>query len=209
MRWASLLRLYPRRWRDRYEDEMSAVLEEGAPSLRDGLDLLRGAIETRLFAASTDEPRHALRGDRMGEVLAHPVPSKSSVVAAALLLLLPATFLLSVTLKYGPGHDSLFDSLEGVWTFRPIECATVPVSSGRSDTERGPRSACHLRARRTVGQGSAGCARGGTTYRRGGRQRRDAAAVLRLFLDRELLSPAIALRTASPYSRSTTVHDCR
>lgn len=125
MRWASLLRLYPRRWRDRYEDEMSAVLEEGAPSLRDGLDLLRGAIETRLFAASTDEPRHALRGDMMGEVLDHPVPSKSSVVAAALLLLLPATFLLSVTLKYGLGHDSLFDSLEGVWTFRPIEYATV------------------------------------------------------------------------------------
>jgi len=42
------LRLYPSRWRDRYEDEVRALLEERGPRKRDGLDLARGALDAWL-----------------------------------------------------------------------------------------------------------------------------------------------------------------
>lgn len=40
-----LLRLYPRAWRERYEDEMLAVLEEHDVTLATHVDLLRGAVD--------------------------------------------------------------------------------------------------------------------------------------------------------------------
>jgi hypothetical protein len=52
MRW--LLWLYPADWRERYEAELEALLEEEPPSARQVLDLVRGAIdawmETRMGA---------------------------------------------------------------------------------------------------------------------------------------------------------------
>lgn len=42
-----LIDLYPRSWRDRYGDELRALLEERPPSLRDRLDLIRGALDAR------------------------------------------------------------------------------------------------------------------------------------------------------------------
>jgi hypothetical protein len=47
---AGLLRLYPRAWRDRYEAEMLAVLEQFELGPRGRLDLARGAIDARLLA---------------------------------------------------------------------------------------------------------------------------------------------------------------
>ena len=44
----NVLRLYPRRWRARYEDEMLAVLEEHGVSLRTRINLLRGALDAHL-----------------------------------------------------------------------------------------------------------------------------------------------------------------
>jgi peptidoglycan/LPS O-acetylase OafA/YrhL len=44
----TLLRLYPRAWRERYGDEMLALLEAQPASLLDQLDLIRGAIDARL-----------------------------------------------------------------------------------------------------------------------------------------------------------------
>ncbi len=49
---AGLLRLYPRAWRDRYEAEVLAVLEEAHLGRRARLDLARGALDARLHAAS-------------------------------------------------------------------------------------------------------------------------------------------------------------
>jgi len=43
-----LLRAYPRWWRDRYGDEMRALLEARSPSLRDRIDLVRGAFDAHL-----------------------------------------------------------------------------------------------------------------------------------------------------------------
>ncbi|GCE30109.1 hypothetical protein KDA_55930 [Dictyobacter alpinus] len=43
-----VLRLYPRPWRDRYEDEVLAMLEQGVPSWMDDLNLLGGAFNAHL-----------------------------------------------------------------------------------------------------------------------------------------------------------------
>ena len=42
------LRLYPQAWRERYGDELVALLEERPASLLDHLDLIRGALDARL-----------------------------------------------------------------------------------------------------------------------------------------------------------------
>ncbi len=44
----AILRLYPRAWRERYGDELVALLEEHPASLLDHLDLIRGALDARL-----------------------------------------------------------------------------------------------------------------------------------------------------------------
>lgn len=46
----SLVRLYPRAWRERYEAEFLGILEARPPSPRDRLDIVRGAIDARLHA---------------------------------------------------------------------------------------------------------------------------------------------------------------
>jgi hypothetical protein len=46
VRW--LLRLYPRRWRERYGDEFLALVEERGVSIGALLDVLRGALDARL-----------------------------------------------------------------------------------------------------------------------------------------------------------------
>lgn len=43
-----LLNLYPRAWRERYEDEFLALLEARPPDVHDGIDIIRGAIDARL-----------------------------------------------------------------------------------------------------------------------------------------------------------------
>jgi hypothetical protein len=43
-----LLRLYPRPWRDRYQEEFIDLMSERPPSLADRLDIVRGAIDARL-----------------------------------------------------------------------------------------------------------------------------------------------------------------
>jgi TonB family protein len=46
MRW--WLRLYPRAWRERYRDEVAALLASEKPTLRVALDLIFGAVDARL-----------------------------------------------------------------------------------------------------------------------------------------------------------------
>lgn len=47
-----LLRLYPRRWRARYEEEVLALLEVRPPGRRESIDLVRGAIDAHLHPES-------------------------------------------------------------------------------------------------------------------------------------------------------------
>ena len=51
-----LLRLYPSWWRERYGDEMAALLETRPPNARARLDLVRGAFDAHL---RSPEPRRA------------------------------------------------------------------------------------------------------------------------------------------------------
>ena len=44
----TLMHLYPRAWRERYGDELVALLEEHPPTLADLFDLMRGAFDARL-----------------------------------------------------------------------------------------------------------------------------------------------------------------
>ena len=50
---AWLVRLYPAGWRERYEDEFVAMLEDARPSLTDYADILLGALDARLFLRDT------------------------------------------------------------------------------------------------------------------------------------------------------------
>lgn len=43
-----LLSLYPRTWRDRYEDEFRSLIADRPPSRRERWDIVRGAIDARL-----------------------------------------------------------------------------------------------------------------------------------------------------------------
>jgi hypothetical protein len=42
------LSMYPRAWRERYGEELEAVLDAEPPGIRDGLDLIRGALDAHL-----------------------------------------------------------------------------------------------------------------------------------------------------------------
>lgn len=53
MRISALLRCYPPAWRERYEPEMTAILEQHQVSAATWFDLLRGAVEARLDPAFT------------------------------------------------------------------------------------------------------------------------------------------------------------
>ena len=49
-----LIRVYPQRWRDRYEAEVMAILEVRPPTFRDRLDIVRGAIDAHLHPGQID-----------------------------------------------------------------------------------------------------------------------------------------------------------
>lgn len=64
-RWAFwLLRLYPRRWRDRYMAEMTALLEEHQITLRTLIDLLGGVLDARLTRRDQLERSGPMRSTR-------------------------------------------------------------------------------------------------------------------------------------------------
>ena len=54
----ALVRLYPRAWRDRYEAEFLALLDDRPPRLLDRLDILLGAVDAHL-EPEVDDPSRA------------------------------------------------------------------------------------------------------------------------------------------------------
>ena len=63
-----LLSLYPEAWRDRYGEEMSALLDQTPPSVTATLDLLRGALTAHLRPLASSAPGARARGT-IGQVL--------------------------------------------------------------------------------------------------------------------------------------------
>ena len=60
---SALIRLYPRAWRERYEDEFLALLEARPPTIGDRLDIVRAALDARMNPQvrqpEAPEPAHA------------------------------------------------------------------------------------------------------------------------------------------------------
>jgi hypothetical protein len=69
-----LLRLYPTAWRERYLAEVSDLLAERPPTLRDQLDLIRGAIDARIH------PQVVAAHATDGEPIMRPVGSAALLV---------------------------------------------------------------------------------------------------------------------------------
>ena len=53
---SKLIRLYPRAWRDRYEEEFSTLLVERPPTSADLVDILRGAFDAHVNPQGEAEP---------------------------------------------------------------------------------------------------------------------------------------------------------
>ena len=112
--------LYPRAWRDRYGDELEAVLETDGLGLRTRLDLIRGALDAHLhpdrpsplpvvaaLSASAFAVAHAIA------LATEPVPTDwpgyleaaLPLIIASVLALIPAV--IGLWLKLGDGDGAL------------------------------------------------------------------------------------------------------
>jgi hypothetical protein len=90
-----LLRLYPRAWRERYEGEVTAVLDQHKATPRTALDLLRGILDARL------DPTY-----RMGGVMPWPQRVRAaSITVFAVFPMFPIT-----TWAWAIGSDSSHDN---------------------------------------------------------------------------------------------------
>ena len=65
-----MVRLYPRVWRDRYEEEFVAMLEQGPVSIRDLFDIALGAVDAWLRPQVVYERRLVMVARMRGSVLA-------------------------------------------------------------------------------------------------------------------------------------------
>jgi hypothetical protein len=100
----TLLRLYPRAWRDRYGDELLALLEDRPASPLDLLDLIRGALDARLhpqLAGSAGEPteRSVLMSDRL--------PGLAAIGGGILVLVATALAAIQPVFNVGDGGRDL------------------------------------------------------------------------------------------------------
>ncbi len=109
MRPALLIRLYPSRWRRRYEDEFRALLDEEPVSARLALDVIAGAFAARLdpYPERTLEER-AMAPRRMETAAAF---AATLLVLPALVLLASAVVRLMQPVQYQPAHaaDAIFN----------------------------------------------------------------------------------------------------
>lgn len=122
-----LLRLYPKAWRQRYEVEMQALLDQHEVTIGTRLDLLRGALDASLFDRrfAVSPTVSALRGARLGLVPC---------------VFVVAQFLLSLDLY----ADSTLLNLLG--TAVPVSLAVACLWAGKGEAERGTGWAARLLA---------------------------------------------------------------
>jgi hypothetical protein len=102
-----LLRLYPRAWRERYGEELSAQLEAQRP-LRTGVvaDLVRGALDAHLHPLRRDDSMLRVSNTSRRTIAAHATVVWSPVAAVAI----AAVMVLS---DFWNGHMTWFYSSSG------------------------------------------------------------------------------------------------
>ena len=91
---SAILRLYPRAWRERYGDELAALLEEHPSSLADQIDLIRGALDARLHPrvpGADVAPGREFAMDRKVLGLLAAIGGLAWIAAGATMFLLPRT----------------------------------------------------------------------------------------------------------------------
>jgi hypothetical protein len=77
-----LVRLYPRAWRDRYEEEFLALLDERPPTLGDLVDTVRGALDAHMNPQGEVEP----------SPWTHRIPGLLALIAGAIWSVVFLTF---------------------------------------------------------------------------------------------------------------------
>lgn len=110
MKSASLLRLYPRDWRERYGDELLALVGDRSLSVRTTVDLIAGAIDARLT-----------KGTKMPSVLKsvclsrnEPQTAADGLRGAAVIIVGSLVFLGLATLARRSGWPETGDALAGI-----------------------------------------------------------------------------------------------
>ena len=94
MRPSVLIRLYPTRWRRRYEEEFDAVLQEQPWSTRLVIDVAVGAIEARFSpypASSPSARRGPLVRTKLEKVAAPAIISVAAIIAIARFIAIDAS----------------------------------------------------------------------------------------------------------------------
>ena len=108
MRRRSLLRLYPSRWRQRYEEEVGALIENEPLSVGLLVDLLRGAFEAHIHPELGAPPLLGSTGS--GQIaLAPPSPANRLAMLTVLIVMLVATGAVGYYLGRSPSCESAFD----------------------------------------------------------------------------------------------------
>jgi hypothetical protein len=111
MRRRSLLRLYPSHWRQRYEEEVGALVDAAPLSVGLVVDLLRGAFEAHIHPELGAPPLLGSTGS--GQIaLAPPSPATRLARVAmltVLIVMLVATGAVGYYLGRSPSCESAFD----------------------------------------------------------------------------------------------------
>jgi hypothetical protein len=125
MRW--LVRFYPQKWRERYEQEFVALLEQVPHGPRMTVDVVIGGLLARL-APPPAEPPVTLEpaGGTDLKPTFQPVGRQTAFALAGLVLVAPTVSFLSLAvLKYWMGVDAPFDATQAVFLHPVVEPLTV------------------------------------------------------------------------------------
>jgi hypothetical protein len=128
MRW--LLRLYPRKWRERYEEEMLAILEEHKVTLVTVFDLLAGALDANLnFNGFTEGVSQMVSRIRSGIVMTFCAFMIFGVGWSMLQRLTDPINLFTAAAKFHPEFRVLFytDFIVGCLSFLAFVIGGAPV----------------------------------------------------------------------------------
>jgi hypothetical protein len=108
MRRRSLLRLYPSHWRQRYEEEVGALVDAAPLSVGLVVDLLRGAFEAHIHPELGAPSLLGSTGS--GQIpLAPPSPANRLALLTVLIVMLVATGAVGYYLGRSPSCESAFD----------------------------------------------------------------------------------------------------
>lgn len=124
-----LLRLYPAAWRERYGDELIALLDDHPATISDHLDLIRGALDARLHpqvrGAATPDKESPVNQRLLGVLAA--VGGIAWIIGVATALILPPD-------EFGD-HDNTY-AVIGV----AIGSSLIGIALGELGTRPGSRS---------------------------------------------------------------------